>query len=205
MDEESTWPYADEYSVTATEILEHLFCPRFTYFEIYLGIPEHQEKRFKVQTGRSLHEEKSRINPRYLREKLKCIDRKNRVYLSSARGIRGIVDEVLFFSDGSAAPLDYKYAQFRDRTFKSHQMQLTFYGRLIRDHYGLLVYRGFIVYTRSRNKLVEVPLTEQMYKDLEREIEEILKIVRRGFYPKPTPSRLRCSDCCYRNICESVI
>lgn len=205
MDEESTWRDFDEFSITATEILEHLFCPRFTYFEVYLGISEQQEKRFKVQTGRSVHEEKARINPRYLREKLKCINRRNRVYLSSSRGIRGIVDEVLFFGDGSAAPLDYKYAEFRDRTFKNHQMQLTFYGRLIHDHYGLPVHRGFIVYTRSRNKLVEVPLTDKMYADLERQIEEVLEIVRRGIYPKPTPSRLRCSDCCYRNICESVI
>ncbi|RLB87388.1 MAG: CRISPR-associated protein Cas4, partial [Deltaproteobacteria bacterium] len=83
-------------SITASDILEYLFCPRFTYFENYLDIPQHEEKRFKVQKGRIIHEDKQRINPRYLRKKLGCIERKHSVYLSSARGIRGIVDEILF-------------------------------------------------------------------------------------------------------------
>ena len=40
---------AAPFSITATDILEHLFCPRFSYFELFLVIPEHQEKRFTVQ------------------------------------------------------------------------------------------------------------------------------------------------------------
>ena len=96
------------FSITASDILEYLFCPRFTYFENYLDIPQHEEKRFKVQKGRTVHEEKERINPEYLRKKIGCIERKKAVYLSSERGIRGIVDEILFLNDGSAAPLDYK-------------------------------------------------------------------------------------------------
>jgi len=98
------------FSITASDILEYLYCPRFIYFENYLDIPQHQEKRFKVQKGRDVHDDKQRINPAYLRKKLGCIERKSSVYLSSARGIRGIVDEILFLDDGSAAPLDYKYA-----------------------------------------------------------------------------------------------
>ena len=46
------------FSVTASDILEHLFCPRFTYFQDYLQIPQHEEKRFKVQKGRTVHENK---------------------------------------------------------------------------------------------------------------------------------------------------
>jgi len=46
------------FSMTASDILEHLFCPRFTYFQSYLQIPQHEEKRFKVQKGRTVHENK---------------------------------------------------------------------------------------------------------------------------------------------------
>jgi len=35
------------FSITASDILEFLYCPRFTYFENYLDIPQHEEKRFK--------------------------------------------------------------------------------------------------------------------------------------------------------------
>ena len=193
------------FSITASEVLEHLFCPRFTYFELYLNIPEHQEKRFKVQQGRTVHEDKASINPRYLRQKLGCTSRKSRVYIGSQRGIRGVVDEILFMEDGSAAPLDFKYAEYKERTFKNHTYQLTFYGQLIKDHYGVPVNRGFIVYTRSRNKLVEVAITEEMYAELHGILKDILDIVRRGVYPQATSVKARCPDCCYGNICEKQI
>jgi len=193
------------FSITASDILEFLYCPRFTYFESYLDIPEHQEKRYKVQKGRRIHENKKAVNPDYLRKKIGCIERKKSVYLSSPRGMRGIVDEVLFLDDETAAPLDYKYAEYKDRTFKNHRYQLALYGRLIADNYYVPVTRGFIVYTRSRNKLVEVPLTEQIYGKLDDIMSDLLSVVQRGVYPKPTASKARCTDCCYRNICEQVI
>lgn len=198
--------YKDIFSITASDILEYLFCPRFIYFENYLDIPQHEEKRFKVQKGRTIHEDKMLVNPQYLRKKIGCIERKKSVYLSSTtRGIRGIVDEVLFLDDGTAAPLDYKYAEYKDLTFKNHKYQLTFYGQLIRENFKVPVNRGFIVYTRSRNKLIEVPITEQMYSELDIIISELLKIIQKGVYPKPTKFKAKCPDCCYRNICEKVI
>ena len=193
------------FSITASDILEHLFCPRFTYFQSYLQIPQHEEKRFKVQKGRTVHEDKMRVNPDYLRKKLGCLDRKKSAYLSSERGLRGIVDEVLFLDDGTAAPLDYKYAEYKDRTFKNHKYQLTFYGQLIKEHFQVPVDRGFIVYTRSRNKLIEVPITERMYSELDKIVSDFLNIAQKGVYPKPTKYKARCGDCCYRNICEKVI
>ena len=193
------------FSITASDILEFLFCPRFTYFQNYLDIPQHEEKRFKVQKGRTVHEDKKRINPEYLRKKIGCIERKKGVYLSSEKGIRGIVDEILFLNDGSAAPLDYKYAEYKERTFRNHKYQLTFYGRLIQENYGVPVKKGFIIYTRSRNKLVEVPLTEKTYHELDVIIDDLIDVVQKGIYPKPTKYKARCGDCCYRNICEKVI
>ncbi len=193
------------YSITATDILEHLYCPRFTYFELVLEIPEHQEKRFKVQKGRTIHEERATINPDYLRKKLGCVERKKSVYLSSRRGLRGVVDEILFLRDGTAAPLDYKYAEYKERTFKNHRYQLAFYGSLIRECFDLPVQRGFIVYTRSHNKLVEIALTAAVYSELDTIIAEFLEIVQKGRYPDPTRYPARCADCCYRNICEKVV
>ncbi len=72
-----------EASITASNLLEYLFCPRFTYFELYLGVPQHEEKRFKVERGRTVHDDKTRINSDYLRKKIGCIERKTSVYLAS--------------------------------------------------------------------------------------------------------------------------
>jgi CRISPR-associated exonuclease Cas4 len=178
------------------------FCPRFTYFEYVLDIPQHEEKRFKVEVGRAIHEKIRRMNPAYLRKRLGVKDKKTDVYLSSPMGIRGIVDEILFLKDSTAAPLDYKYAEYKDRTFKNHRYQLVLYAQLIKDNFDVPVTRGFIIYTRSKNKLIEVPIHEKDFEELQKIISEILDIVQQCRYPKPTKYKQRCPDCCYRNICE---
>src|SRR6185437_922216 len=61
--------------LTVTQVLEHGYCPRFTYFEHVLAIPEHQERRPLVLRGRQVHEERKRINPGYLRKKLGVVER----------------------------------------------------------------------------------------------------------------------------------
>ena len=193
------------FSVTASHLLEYLFCPRFTYFEYVLGIPQHEEKRFKVEVGRKIHERVRKINPDYLRKKVGVKDKQSDVYLSGRMGIRGIVDEILFLDDGTAAPLDYKYAEYKDKTFKNHRFQLVFYAQLIRDNFHVPVTRGFIVYTRSKNKLIEVPIQQKDFNELEEIVKNLLDIIQKCRYPKPTRYKRRCPDCCYRNICERTI
>jgi CRISPR-associated exonuclease Cas4 len=193
------------FSITATDLLEFLYCQRFTYFELYLKIPEHQEKRFKVTKGRTVHGDKGKINPDYLRQKIGCIRKEKSVYLVSEIGIRGIVDEILFLADGTAAPLDYKFAEYKETTFKNHRFQLAFYAQLINDNYSIPVNWGYIVYTRSNNKLVEVPISIQMFDELKRIIRQLMEVVQKGIYPEPTRYKARCADCCYKNICEMTI
>ncbi|MBT3387312.1 MAG: CRISPR-associated protein Cas4 [Desulfobacula sp.] len=184
-------------------MLQYLFCPRFIYFENVLDIPENQGNRFKVEKGRKIHEKIRITNPEYLRRKLGVAKKASDVYLRSDTGIYGIVDEILFFDDGSSAPLDYKYAEFKERIFETYHFQLVFYGKLIRDNYGVAVNDGYIVYTRSKNKLVHVNLTKSDFKKLNDSIEEINLIIENGKYPKSTKYKKRCVDCCYKNICES--
>ena len=192
-------------NLTATHFLEYLYCPRFTYFEHVLNIPEHQEKRYKVHKGRQVHETVRKINPGYLRKRLGVADVKTDVYLRSPSGIRGIVDEVLFLADGTAAPLDYKFAQYNEIVYETYKTQLVIYGRLIRDNFGQAVHKGYIVYTRSKNKLVEVPITDKDYTGLEKMIDRIEEIIVNCRYPRPTRYKRRCPDCCYANLCEKAI
>jgi CRISPR-associated exonuclease Cas4 len=194
-----------QYSLTATHLLEYLFCPRFTYFEYVLDIPQHEEKRFKVEVGRTIHERARKINPDYLRKKIGVREKKMDVYLAGSRGIRGIVDEILFLDDDTAAPLDYKYAEYKDRTFKNHRFQLVFYSQLIKDNFHVPVKRGFIVYTRSKNKLVEVPIRDTDFDELDKIITGLIDVIVRCKYPKPTRYKQRCPDCCYGNVCERTI
>ena len=70
--------------LTVTHILEYLYCPRFPYFEYVLAVPERQERRELVQKGRTVHQERTRINPTYLRKKLGVVERRFDVPMASA-------------------------------------------------------------------------------------------------------------------------
>jgi len=189
-------------SITPSEVIEYLFCPRFTYFMNCLDIPQHEENRYKVLKGRKLHERQAVINKEYLRKKIDCVGKETLVYLNSDKyHIRGIIDEVLHLSDGTMAPLDYKFAEYRDTLYRTHRVQSALYGILIRENYQKEVNKGYICYLRSNNLVKEVLFNQKDFDGAEQVVNEILNIIETGHYPKRTKYPARCIDCCYRNIC----
>jgi CRISPR-associated exonuclease Cas4 len=188
--------------LTVTHLLEHLYCPRFTYFEYVLGVPERQGKRPLVLKGRQAHEERRRTNPNYLRKKLGVVRRQFDVPLASAGlGVRGSVDEVLTLADGSMAPFDYKFAEAPRTVYHNLKMQSALYGLLIQEAFGVPVRRGYLCYVRSKHRIVELVHTEEDYAAVRRVVAEILNVIRTGLFPPATTWKARCRDCCYRNIC----
>jgi CRISPR-associated exonuclease Cas4 len=188
--------------ITPSEVIEHLFCPRFTYFMNCLDIPQHEDKRYKVLKGRELHERRETENRDYLRKRLGCVDKEIAVYIASRKlGVRGIIDEVLYLSDGTLAPLDYKYTEYSDYTYDTHKTQSVLYAMLIRENYKKPVTRGFICYAKSGSKVKEITYQECDFEYARNIVREIFSVILRGYYPKKTVSQNRCIDCCYRNIC----
>lgn len=190
----------ENFSITPSHILEYLYCPRFTYFEYVLRIPQHEDKFFKVQKGRDVHDKKARENMEYLRKRIGVREKQINQYLTNEL-LRGEVDEVLVLEDGTMAPLDYKFAEWKERIYETYRTQLYCYAWLIGDNYGKPVNRGFLVYTRSGNKLVEVPITPADIESVRRCAEAIREIISRNAFPKATKYKRRCLDCTYRNIC----
>ena len=189
-------------SITITHVLEHLFCPRFTYFEYVLAIPERQERRWKVQKGREVHLERQRVNKSYLRTKLGVVKRELDVPLASERlQIRGIADEVLTLDDGTMAPFDYKFAKAPQQTYRTHKYQAILYAMLITEIYAKPVKRAFICYTRSNYQVVEIPITDRVINTARELVEEVIGVIADGFLPLATSCKARCIDCCYQNIC----
>jgi len=188
--------------ITISDVLEYLFCPRFIYFMHCLAIPQHEESRFKVIKGREVHDEKRITNTEYLRKKLGVVRKEINVFIASKNhNIKGIVDEVLFLEDGTAAPFEYKYAEFKDTIFQTYKFQLVLHAMMIKENYKIDVKKGFICFTRSNNHIEEIIFTEKDYKKGLEIIEEILGIINKGFYPGKSKYKNKCIDCCYSNIC----
>jgi CRISPR-associated exonuclease Cas4 len=188
--------------ITPSEVIEHLYCPRFTYFMNCLNIPQHEELRYKVLKGRELHEKREKENRDYLRKKLRCISKDISVYVASRKlGVRGIIDEVLHLIDETLAPLDYKYAEYTDYTFKTHKIQSSLYALLIQENYRKPVRKGYICYVRNGSKIKEIVYTENDFSYAVETVKEIFRVIKKCYYPKKTKWLNRCIDCCYRNIC----
>ena len=188
--------------ITISDVLEYLFCPRFIYFMYCLDIPQHEEKRFKVLKGRDVHETRRMTNTEYVRKKLNCNKKERSVFIASKTNhIKGIVDEVLLLEDGTAAPLEYKYAEFKDKIFKTYKYQLVLHGLMIQENYNMEVNRGYICYIRSNNLVKQVDFKPSDFQKGIEIIESIINIIDKGVYPKTTRNLRKCVDCCYRNIC----
>lgn len=188
--------------ITPSEVIEHLYCLRFTYFMNCLNIPQHKELRYKVLKGRELHEKREAENRDYLRKKLVCVDKDISVYIASREiNVRGVIDEVLYLSDGTLAPLDYKYAEYSDYVYETHKIQSTLYALLIMENYGKIVKKGFICYTRNGNKVKEIVYRDEDFCYAKEVVSEIFNVMLKGYYPRKTKRQNRCFDCCYRNIC----
>jgi CRISPR-associated exonuclease Cas4 len=188
--------------ITPSEVMEYLYCPRFIYFMNCLGIDQYEEQHYKVLKGREVHEERRRTNPDYVRKKIGCVAKDLDVYMASDRyHLKGKVDEVLHMADGTLAPLDYKYAEYKESVYRTHKYQAVLYALLIKDTYRCEVRRGYVCYIRSKNLVKEIEFSEIDFTQAATALEEIVKIVQTGFFPKRTPYRVRCVDCCYRNIC----
>ena len=187
-------------SVTPSHIIEYLYCPRFTYYEYVLCIPEYQERHYKVEKGRQVHEQKKQQNKDYLRKRIGVVEKHTDQYLTNDL-LRGEVDEVLLLNDDSMAPLDYKFAKFERRIYDTYRTQLESYAVLIEENFHKVVNKGFLIYTRSSNKLVELDITEKAKKEICDICEEVNKVIIGNYYPKATKYKQRCLGCTYRNIC----
>lgn len=183
-----------------SQIIEYLYCPRYTYFEYVLRIPQYEDKFYKVTRGREVHTEKLEQNKAYLRKKIGVKDKWSDQYLGM-EGLRGKVDEVLQLNDGSFAPLDYKFAHWKNKVYDTYKQQLYCYAMLIEENFQAKVEKGFLVYTRSKNKLIEVDIPVKAKDDIKLSIQKMLEIIEQNKFPKATKYKKRCVNCTYRNIC----
>lgn len=187
-------------SLTPSHIIEYLYCPRFTYYQYVLSIPQYEERHYKVEKGRQVHDIKLERNKDYLRKRIGVVEKHSDQYLTNEL-LRGKIDEVLLLKDGTMAPLDYKFAKFEDRIYETYRTQLECYAVLIEDNFGRKVNKGFLVYTRSSNKLVDVEISEMAKQDIRRVCKEVNDIIIRNYFPPATKFKQRCIGCTYRNIC----
>lgn len=190
------------FKITPSHLLSYYFCPRFIWFMYVLAIPEYEERRFKVQKGREIHEDRQKHNPDYLWKKLDVVRRYGPVALQlSEEHLSGVPDDIVELKDGSLAPVDYKWAVYPDFVYPGHRMQIGAYSVLIEKIYHRPVHRGFIFYIRDGSRVVNVKITGRLKEKVRESTEQIVSIIQGEDIPDVAGRKIRCLDCAYRNIC----
>lgn len=190
-----------EKYITPSEIIEFMYCNRFTYFMNCLEISQNEDKRYKVQKGKEKHIDKSNTNIEYVRKKINGKAKFINAYLISEKyKLKGIVDEIYELQDGTFAPLDYKYAVYDEKDYLTYKYQMVMYSLMIEEIYKCKVEKFYLVYCRSNNKLVEEVIDPKLRREVEKALDMYGEVMK-GYYPKATKSKARCNDCCYNKIC----
>jgi len=150
--------------------------------------------------GREMHDNKLEQNKNYIRKRIGAKEKFLDQYLTNEQ-LRGRVDEVLFLNDNTYAPLDYKFTYYDEKIYSTYKTQLICYSVLIEENFKGVVNKGYLVYTRSRNKLVEVEVKTTDKDNVKRCALDIFEIIERNFFPKATKYKQKCLSCTYKNIC----
>jgi len=186
--------------LTVTNVVEHAFCARFTYFELVLGIRQGEGKRGTVIAGKTFHSNHSKRNKRFQIKKLDGTKLTELLLKSNKHYISGKIDEAIELPN-EIVIIERKYSDY------------AFIGSTIRTQMGLLailveenmekkVNQGIVVFEKS--KRVEIPfrITSKIKQYALFELEKTRQVIESGVIPRALSDN-RCLNCCYRRICPS--
>ncbi len=187
-----------DFYIYPSMVQEFLYCKRFIYFMFCLDVPQNEHKFYKVEKAKSVHDKKK--NYKYV-PKGYVNKKSNETLYSKKSEIKAVIDEILFYENAKACPLDYKYAEYKGIVWDTLKYQSVIHALLIEENYNVKCEKGLICYLRSNNKIAEVIYTGEDFKNLDNIIREIMYIIDTGYFPVATEYENRCIRCTYRNIC----
>jgi CRISPR-associated exonuclease Cas4 len=185
-----------------TDLKQYAYCPRIVYYHTCL--PHVCPTTYKMQAGAEAHiEERNREQRRSLRVYgLPEGERYFAVQLASETlDLRGRVDLVIRTAD-EAIPVEYKDST---RQLGQHlKLQLTAYGLMLEESWGLTVKRGFL-YSIPNRRASEVRLSGQLRAEVRQAIAEMRRIADGERMPDPPKRKAQCVVCEFRRFCNDVL
>lgn len=191
-----------DWHLTVSDLKQWAYCPRVVFYGYCM--PRLRPQTFKMEASQEEHEaekgrERRRTGQLY---GLPEAERLENVRLESERlGLSALIDLVL--REGEQAwPVDYKLSAHL-KTAEHFKLQLTAYGLLLEEAWGVRCESGFL-YGLGERKVEEVRLTPRLRAQVEGMIGEIRAAIVAERMPEPTPQRGRCVNCEYRRFCNDV-
>jgi CRISPR-associated exonuclease Cas4 len=194
----NTQRFYDIEMLNVTTVIEHVFCPKFTYYGCVLGLNQYEEKRGTVIAGRKLHSKHEKSNLSYLPKNI--IGRKLVALLLYSKKYLfvGKVDEAIETSDETIL-IERKYSNNHiiGGTMKT---QLGLLSILLEENLDKPVNKAFVIFSKEGRYIVEFQIDSKIKKFALDMLHDTKNVIVNGISPYAKFDN-RCLNCCYRKIC----
>ena len=184
--------------LSVTNAVEHAFCPRFTYFQLVLGIAQREEKRGTVQSGRAFHNRHSTTNKSYLIKRIKGVKLTELRLYSKKYLFSGKIDEAIE-TDDQILIIERKYSDYSiiGPTLKT---QLGLLAILAEENTGKKVNLAIVIFDKKNRVEMSVKVTEKIKQTALLTLQKTFDTLNSTIMPYAKHDN-RCLNCCYRKIC----
>jgi len=184
--------------VTVTDVVEHAFCPMFTYFRLITNIPQNEKRRGTVQKGREVHEIRQHNNPKYIPKNINKGVKIRAVTLYSQKlGLIGKIDHAII-TNNNIILFEQKYSKpFINQTLR---VQLGLLSLLLEEKYNKKCDKAQVQFLQEPRKTIHVTINKKMRKKALNTLIDMKKVINDGRMPHAHYDG-RCADCTYHLIC----
>jgi len=186
--------------ITVTTVIENVFCPKFTYYGMVMGIKQYEEKRGTVMSGRRHHNVAEKTNTSYVPKNLRGRKITSVKMYSKKYDLVGIVDECIVTSD-EIVIIERKHAK-QQHIHDSVTVQIGLLALLLEENFGKPVKSAYVIFAKDHNRNeVAVSVDQTMKNYALAMLDETKKIINTTVMPDSSYDS-RCVNCCYRKICD---
>jgi CRISPR-associated exonuclease Cas4 len=186
--------------LTITDVVEHVFCPKFTYYSSVLGLRQFEEKRGTVKAGKTLHQRHETTNKDYTPQPFSGKKLVGTKYYSRKLDLSGKIDEAVETND-EIILIERKYADATE-LHDTLKVQLGLLSIIIEENIGKPVKTAQVIYSKQNRVVKNYEIDESIKKFALEMLEETKKVILRGIIPSSSFDN-RCLNCCFRKICPT--
>lgn len=184
--------------ITITTVVEHAFCPKFTYYSEVLGLDQYEGKRGTVLSGRMIHSKHEKTNVSFIPKNIKGKKLIGLQLYSKKHNFTGKIDEAIE-TDNSVILVERKYSDYNviGDTIKT---QLGLLSILIEENFNKQVNQAVVIFQKKKRTEIIVGVDEKIKLLALNMLKNTENIIKFGLNP---PARFdgRCLNCCFRKVC----
>ena len=134
--------------LSVTTVVEHVFCPKFTYYGIVMGLGQYEQKRGTVSAGKKHHEKSEKTNKSYIPQNIKGTKINSQKFYSKKYGFVGIVDHAIL-TPNSIVLVERKHSK-QAKIYDTLRVQIGLLSILLEENFQKPVTSALVLFSYNQ-------------------------------------------------------